>query len=574
MNARPRWLPSREIVELAPEILDGLVEAVTIRDPEDHIVYANRAALARMHFSSLEELQHRSPEAIFADYVVTDEEGRDLTMADIPSVRLLGGQEAGRLTIRTVHRLTGALSFAVLKSTLLRGEDGRPLATVTIIEDVTAEKLAELRERYLTRVTDTLMSSLDYEETLRNVARLAVPEIADWCAVDLLDERGERQQVVVAHADPEKVALAERLRTFEPATPPEQRGVFRVAQTGVPELYADVPEELLVSTAVSAEHLRLLRQVGLRSAVLVPMKARGRTLGVMTLVNAESMRRFDEDDLEFAGQIAARAAIAVDNARLATSRREIAITLQRSLLPEAVPEIDGWDIGTMYRAASASDEVEVGGDFYDFIQTPAGWFVLLGDVTGRGVEAASMTSLLRYGARFLVRDEHSPAAILGRLDEALRELPGLSLCTALCVRLGGGEVVISSAGHPMPLIVSDGGGVRELADSGPLLGGWAGSHWWDSTLHLAPEETLFMYTDGVTDARGERGRFGLDRLERLLSQAAGGSPHELLAALEAALDAFQIAGQSDDTGAVALRPAAVERRDAVSGAGGAGLQSS
>jgi len=264
----------------------------------------------------------------------------------------------------------------------------------------------------------------------------------------------------------------------------------------------------------------------------------------------------------------------VDNARLATSRREIAITLQRSLLPVAVPTIDGWQVGAMYRAASTSDEVEVGGDFYDFIETPEGWLVLLGDVTGRGVEAASMTSLLRYGARFLSRIERSPSAILTRLDEELRELPSLSLSTALCVRLGRCDVVISSAGHPAPLIVGDDGNIREVGESGPLLGGWEGSTWWDSTVRLGPGETLVLYTDGVTDARGEHERFGFARLERILSEGAGSSPEALLARLEAALDAFQIAGLADDTGAVALRPVSVESRDEVREAGGSGVRAS
>src|SRR6201995_3921875 len=133
----------------------------------------------------------------------------------------------------------------------------------------------------------------------------------------------------------------------------------------------------------------------------------------------------------------------------------------------------------MYRAASALDEVEVGGDFYDFFPTPAGWIVLLGDVTGRGVEAAAMTSLVRHGARFLAKQEHLPSAILARLDEALQEQPGLSLCTALCVRLQDGGVLMSSAGHPPPLVVRDDGRIREIGGPGPLLGGWKDSSWED-----------------------------------------------------------------------------------------------
>jgi serine phosphatase RsbU (regulator of sigma subunit) len=291
---------------------------------------------------------------------------------------------------------------------------------------------------------------------------------------------------------------------------------------------------------------------------------------VITLVTAESLRRFDEHDKDFAEQLAARAAIAVDNARLATARREIAETLQRSLLPDAVPSIPGWEVATMYRAASASDEVEVGGDFYDFFETPRGWVVLLGDVTGRGVQAAAMTSLVRHGARFLAKNENTPSGILARLDEALREQPGLSLCSALCVRLEGDRFMMSSAGHPAPLVVRDDGRVREIGGSGPLLGGWEGSTWEDRSVALSHGETLFMYTDGVTDTRGEDERFGAIRLRHLLADHAGAGPSGLLAELEAALDRFQAEGHSDDTGAVALRPVSVDVEVAAAGSQGSG----
>jgi serine phosphatase RsbU (regulator of sigma subunit) len=462
------------------------------------------------------------------------------------------------MVMRTVRRSTGTVVFNLLKATLLRDERGEPIAALTIIEDITAEKTAELQEAFLTRATETLMSSLDYQETLRNVAWLAVPEVADWCAVDLVDERGMRQQVVVAHPNPQKLALAEQLRSYDADPPDPNRGLGRVIRTGVSELYPEISDEMLVEGAVDEEHLALLRQVGFRSALVVPLRARGRTLGVMTLVNSESLRRFNESDQEFVEEIATRAAMAVDNARLATSRRQIAETLQHSLLPEAVPAIPGWQIATMYRPASAFDEVEVGGDFYDFFESPAGWLVLLGDVTGRGVEAASMTSLVRHGARFLAKREESPSRILAELDEELRARPGLSLCSALCMRLEHGSFVMSSAGHPPPLLVRSDGRIREIGGSGPLLGGWEGSAWEDRVVDVGPDETLLIYTDGVTDTRGESERFGSGRLRRLLSEHAGATPSEMLAMLEQELDSFQATGHADDTGAVALRPVAAE----------------
>ncbi len=539
------------------EILDALAEAVTIRDPHHHILYANRAAYESMGFASLEEMQRHPPQSIFDDYLVHDEHGEDLTMDAVPSVRLLAGEPAEPLVMRTINRSTGELKWQLLKAAPLHGEDGSRVAAVTIIEDVTRERIAELRDRFLARATETLMSSLDYEETLRNVAWLAVPEIADWCAVELVDERGTRQRVVVAHRDPAKLELAERLRAFEPEELDPDRGVGRILRTGMSELYEDIPDGVLVTAAVDDEHLALLRSLGFRSVLLVPLRARGRTFGVMTLVTAESMRRFADADREFAEQVAGRAAVAVDNALLATARRQTAETLQRSLLPDVVPELDGWNVATFYRAARAAEEIEVGGDFFDFYETDDAWIVLLGDVTGKGVEAAALTSLVRHGTRFLSRYERSPSQILVRLNEALSEQRGLLLCTAVCVRLEREQAVIASAGHPAALVLRDDGRVREIGTTGPILGAWTGKLPAERAVAVAPDETLFLYTDGVIDTLGEYERFGSERLNRLLTEHAGVPPDELLSSLEAGLDRFQVGAQADDTAALALRPAPV-----------------
>jgi PAS domain S-box-containing protein len=537
------------------EILDVLAEAVTIRDPHNHILYANRAALRHMGFASLSEMQRQPLQSIFADYLVQDEHGDEVTMDQIPSVRLLAGKAAEPLAIRTIHRTTGDLRWQLLKAALLHDDEGRAIASVMIIEDITGERIAELRDRFIARASETLMSTIDYQETLSNVAWLAVPEIADWCAVELIDERGTREQLVVAHRDPAKLELAERLRGFQPERLDPERGVGRVLRTGTSVLFEQIPDEALVEAAVDDEHLALLRAVGFRSVLLVPLKARGRAFGVMTLVNAESMRRFDESDREFAEQVAASAAVAVDNARLATARRQTATTLQRSLLPDVVPAIDGWSVATLYRTARAVDEVEVGGDFYDFYESGDAWIVVLGDVTGKGVEAAALTSLVRHGARFLSHYERRPSRILAGLNEALREQSGLWLCTALCLRLDGGDAVIASAGHPAPLVVRDDGRVREIGVAGPILGAWAAAGSVDRAVPIGPDETLIVFTDGVLDARGEQERFGLRRLKRVLCEHAGRAPEELLSGLEAELERFQTGPAADDIAALALRPA-------------------
>jgi serine phosphatase RsbU (regulator of sigma subunit) len=183
------------------------------------------------------------------------------------------------------------------------------------------------------------------------------------------------------------------------------------------------------------------------------------------------------------------AAVTRERRRAEQAEREIAQTLQRSLLPDALPPIAGWEVATSYRPAGAA-EVQVGGDFFDFFPTEAGWIVILGDVAGRGVEAAAMTALVRHGARFVSQVQDGPAAILTRLDEALRQQPTLSLCSALCMRLHDAHLAVSSAGHPPPLIVRDDGRVRELGGGGPVLGAWPDSHWPERAVSLGQNETV------------------------------------------------------------------------------------
>jgi serine phosphatase RsbU (regulator of sigma subunit) len=439
----------------------------------------------------------------------------------------------------------------MLKASGLLDSAGRLEAAVTIIEDVTTVKQAEVRTRLLAESSGVLAASLDYEQTLHNVAWLAVPRLADWCAVDLVDAGGARTSLAVAHPDPEKLLLAERLRAHEPEQVEADRGLGRVVATGTPELHADVTDAMLAAGARSPEHLELLREIGMRSVIIVPLIAGGRPIGAMSLVNAESRRRFDAATLAFAQQIADRAAIAVENSRLYTAQAVIAATLQRGLLPEALPEIDGWDVAALYRPAG--DGVEVGGDFYDAFPVSGGWLVLIGDITGKGVAAAAMTAMVRHSARIIGEETPEPALILGRLDATLRGQSQLSLCSVLCLLIRDAHVTISSAGHPLPLLLRD-GRIEPVGQPGPLLGAFADASWLQASVSLAPGETLVLYTDGVTDAVGANGgRFGDERLRELLGRSTGSHPDDLLAALEAELTTFQVGAQADDTAALALR---------------------
>ncbi|TMK24026.1 MAG: PAS domain S-box protein, partial [Actinobacteria bacterium] len=179
-------------------IVDALGEAVTIRGPDDHLIHANRAALDRLGLSSVEELREADPRTLMAGWETFGDGGGEVRMEDLPSVRALRGESPEPLMMRYVHRGTGEERWVVLKATAIRDSSGSIEAAVTIIEDVTAAKRSSLQMEFLARASQVLASSLDYQETLRNVAGLAVPQIADWCGVDLFDEEGAREPVAVA----------------------------------------------------------------------------------------------------------------------------------------------------------------------------------------------------------------------------------------------------------------------------------------------------------------------------------------------------------------------------------------
>jgi len=198
----------------------------------------------------------------------------------------------------------------------IKNSEGDIIGASTIARDITKRKHGEEALRFLAEAGEVLSSSLDYRDTLSRVARLAVPGLADWCAVDVLAEDGTLERLAVAHQDPEKVALAHELRRHYPPDPDAPQGALQVLRSGQPEFYPEISNDMLLAAARDAEHLRLMRGLGFTSVIIVPLVARGQTLGVITLVTAESGRRYEQADFELAEDLARRAAVAVDNAWL------------------------------------------------------------------------------------------------------------------------------------------------------------------------------------------------------------------------------------------------------------------
>ena len=517
-------------------------------------------------------------EITFADITHPDDVEADLEQARA----VLRGESQLYSTEKRYVRKDGSLVWVNLTVSLVREASGEPRYFISVIEDISERKRVEeerdlllVRERLaraeavdarrrlalLAAAGPALSASLDYEETLRRAARLLVPDLADWCLLDIVEEDGRVHQLAVAHADPEKEVLLRRLREVRSFGADDPGSTAEVLRTGRSVLLPGLPDWSLYEQEIGAgEHLEILRQLEPRSLMSVPLLARGRTLGAMTLVSSLPDRRYDDDDLLLAENLAYRCALAVDNARLYRDRSEIARVLQRSLLPPHLPEIPGVELGAEYLPAGEANEV--GGDFYDVINTVEdGWVCVIGDVQGKGAEAAAVTALARYTIRAVTMSNDLPSEILSGLNEAmLRQLPEDRFCTAACARLEplddapGVGIAVSRAGHPPPLLVRVDGTVEEISCPGRALGVFPDAELDDTHTRLMPGETVVFYTDGVTEARDpDGGFFGEERLHRFVGAHAGEHAADLARALKNAVLEFQEGYPRDDLALLVMR---------------------
>jgi PAS domain S-box-containing protein len=302
----------RRTRERLERILGVLAEAVTVHDERGKLVYANAAAVTLLGAESVEELLAAEPGELAGRFMITREDGTPVQESDLPGQRLLAGETAPTLLTRSVVRETGRVYWLLTKATRL--DDAGTLA-VNIIEDVTEAKTAERRQRFLADAGELLVASRDYEQTLQHVAALVVPTLADWCALDLVDETGDLQRVALVHHDPEKRRLADDLHERYPPRLGTDQGLAAVLLDGRSMLVPEITDDMLAASARDEEHSRLLLELGMRSAMLVALRTHERTIGVLSLVNSDSHRTFDETDLAFAEEVARRAAFAVDAAR-------------------------------------------------------------------------------------------------------------------------------------------------------------------------------------------------------------------------------------------------------------------
>lgn len=422
--------------------------------------------------------------------------------------------------------------------------------------DVDAALQAALdRLTLLNEAAMVLSSTLDAVEGLRRVCRVLVPALADWCAADLLVSDRRVERVGLVHRD-SAVEVSGFLGTLPPLPTTPSGPLSRVLKGGGTELLSssEVPTVEAARDLFHGANLRMFERLGGRTLIVAPLRVRGRVLGALTVVRGPDGPELGEADLALVEDLAHRIALALDNARLYAETQDIAVRLQRSLLPE-LPSVRGLQIAARY--APAADTAAVGGDWYDSFVLPRGdTAVIIGDITGHDLQATVTMSQVRNMLRGIACDrEEPPAAILRRLDLALTALYGHR--TATCVyslvkgeQGGPYDLSWSAAGHPPPLLITFDGDTRFLDEGHGLLLGVDPDTERDDAVERLPEGgTLLLYTDGLIERRGESLDHGFTRLRQHASALSDRDLDTMCDELLAGL----AADSQDDVALLALR---------------------
>lgn len=724
-------LTTAGLVGLASELLERVDAAVLAVDLEGRILYANRFA-ERLYGRSCEELVGQLSDEVNGVTVAP------ALQSEIAEALRTRGSWEGTFD---VHRKDGTKLTVHTVDSPLYDKNGQMVGVVTLATDATRERI----EQFLAECSIVLGSTLDYEANLAALARLVVPYLGDICFVDVADGDGIRR-VAAVHADPDVQPLLDELAEKYPPDPNGPHPAVEALNNGQSAYLAEITDEVVRALSRSDDHYRVVSQLGFRSYMCVPLTARDRVLGAVTIISCDPNRRFGPPDVDLMLEVASRASAALDNALLfedqqraraaaedsaerlsqlqmlstALSRavtvtqvtkvigaialpalnkgnrglwlvdeesqrlelvegfdlrglepkylsipldsdlpaaevvrtrepivigtssqrderfpdwkpdedegasfaavpliaeertlgvfalgyengyhvsddelrfltaiadqcaqalargylydrarqerdraerdrrhiQELNHALQTSLLPPALPEIPGVDLAARYQPALAG--LEVGGDFYDAFDTGGDWALVVGDVCGKGPEAAAVTAIARWTIRSVAMDIRQPTQVLRKVNEALvhQQLDD-RFCTIAYARVvpssQGVRVSVSRGGHPAPLVIRSTGDIEPIGTSGSLIGILSEIRVWEETTHLQPGDSIVFYTDGVTEARRGREQFGEERLAETLSECSGKSADEIADHVQGAVLEFAGNEPSDDIAMLVLR---------------------
>ncbi|MFF5481740.1 SpoIIE family protein phosphatase [Streptomyces sp. NPDC012935] len=503
----------------------------------------------------------------------------DLTMVPgaVPLLRGTGMRSVVTVPLKVEGRLTGSLGVAAEAPARYSNEEALRLqfAADRIALAVESARLGELERlrrgslSFLVEASDLLAGTLDRDQTLALMAQMTVPTLATWCAVyTIADQASDPYLSYVLHEDEELIdgikSLLSKISPPDPVPTPGARVWSAPAQvahqaalrTSMRSLGLGEPPHRVSTSIGIGPTLATASAVGGETVVL-PLVARNRVIGMLTL-GKPTDEHFRQEILELAEDLSRRAALALDNARLYSERTAISQSLQRSLLPPELPDIDGVEVEVIYRAAGEGNEV--GGDFYDLFPISDGAYgFAIGDVCGTGPNAAAVTGLARHALRLLAREGLSGPAVLERLNSAILDEGARSrFLTLLYGELrpqedGSAELKVVCAGHPLPLRLRQDGTVEPAAEPQPLLGVMEDLELYEQTVTLDPGDVLLCVTDGVTERREGSRMLGDDGLTDVLTTCTGLTAGAVAARIMRAVERFASDAPSDDMAILAMR---------------------
>lgn len=561
-----RVVPARRrLAETAPaEVLlravvdSGVAACVTDpTQPDDPIVWVN-AAFERL-------TGHRASEVVGRNCRFLQGTGTDLAAIGALRTALDEGRPATAQVLN--YRRDGTPFWNRLVVAQVRDDTGRVVRRVAVQTDVTAEvdgqrardalgEQATARLDLLARVSDELALHLDYHDAVDALADAAVPPLATWGFVAVTDERGRFEHVHVVAGHAADVELAESLGAQDVSwlqRSPRTTATLDSAPGFVAEPFPVDVASLPART--TPEQLALLQRLGLGSALLVPLRARERVLGVLCLVH-EKVDGFTPDTVVTAAHLGRRAGLALENVRLFLAQRTAALTLQRSLLPD-VPDVAGLDVAAEYLPAGRT--AEVGGDWFDVLPLPDGSVgVAVGDVVGHDLRAAAAMGQLRSLLRSYAWELAPPGEVLDRIDGVVRGLDLADVATCVYARWTrtdeGVRLTYARAGHPPPMLRLPGGRVERLDGALRTPVGLAGvPPVPDVTVEVPPGATLVLYTDGLVERRDRALVDGLRALEAALAAVPDGT--DATGVRDALVSALVAEHQEDDVCLLVVRAA-------------------
>ena len=421
---------------------------------------------------------------------------------------------------------------------------------------VTERRLRE-RLEFLAGIDGVLANCRDRVEIMRAVTAAAVPRLGDWCSIHvLMDPRDALPVTEVGHVDPAMVRAAKDFVERFPYEPEATVGLPHVIRTGEPVLLTGIDPAQMEAAAADPIGVAAIRQLELTSSLIVPLSVGGHTFGALTFSVSGKERTLDEDDLALAQALAGRVAVSMENRRLSEVEREIARTLQRSLLPDSLPRIAGAELAVRYWAAG--EGTEVGGDFYDVFDTGHGSHaIVVGDVCGSGPAAAAVTASARHTIRALARHGDEHPTVMRHLNDALLTSWPDVFCTVAYATLASSEsglrLTVVSGGHPLPIVVRADGTAHTVGQPGMLIGAFPIPAPEPTEVDLSPGDTVVFYTDGLYDLPPPRYLSEADVIGLVGQSAAGAADAEAVAdAIAAHLEGSAPFGDRDDDVAVVV----------------------